>query len=176
MIGLDLYTAAATLAMDGILVLADIGLAAGAKLRVSRTEFIFCSANYFGEVRLLLLAWLFLFGLHILVSVVVPPLVIAVGFTASTFFADSAAGSSGNHFTFLLHFIANIDSYRFGCQHYYGNESVCYRKSHIMFFVYHSVVFLLGLFYIYIWCVVRSLYYSIDRTGRVQPESLVHYK
>jgi len=131
MVGVNMVTGASWVAgFNMFLMLADIGLGAGVKI----------------HVPLLLLMWLVIFGIHIVISVIVPPLVILIGFTATTFFSDSVGGSS--HYKFALHFVANIDSFK---------------KSHAIFFANHIIVFLLGLFYIYIWVVVRSLFVQMGK-------------
>ena len=59
---------------------------------------------------MLLLIWLVIFAIHIVISVIIPPVVILIGLIASTFFSDTVGGS--NHYKFVLHFIANIDSFK----------------------------------------------------------------
>jgi len=135
MMGLDMWSGAATLGLDGLLFLADVGLAAGAKM----------------EIRLLILIWLFVFGFHIVISVLVPPVLIIVGWLFDEYFKKAIHGP--NFYVIILGYIANTASFD---------------HSKLLFFIYHGIAFALGLFYIYIWLVARSLFKEIS------PSSTVH--
>jgi len=126
MVGVGMYTGGGG-GLLSLLILVDIALAVGAKLRV----------------RLLILSWLIIYGLHILLSVIAPPIILALGFATSHLMV-----SGSSHFRYLRHFFA-------------GDA----RHGHILLMVHHTITFVLGLIYIYFWLMARSLFLMLGRVG-----------
>merc|ERR1712109_94268 len=126
MVGVGMYTGGGGKLL-AFLILVDVALAVGAKLRV----------------RLLILAWLILYGIHILLSVIAPPIVLALGFATNHLMI-----SGGSHFRYLRHFFA-------------GDA----RHGQILLMVHHAITFVLGLLYVYFWMMARSLFLMLGRVG-----------
>jgi len=113
-----------------LLVAADIALAVGAK----------------NGLRLLLLFWLVVFMVHIIISIVLPPIGLLFLFLMDTL--GHEGGASGTGFQDIIDHILNLDSSR---------------TSHIKFYLNFLIRFVLGFFYVYIWICVRSLFLLMAR-------------
>jgi len=101
------------------------------------------------EVRFLLVVWMVIFGVWIVLSLFLPPALILIGWIF-TQYAREISGT--NYFTILLSFITNIRSFD---------------QSKVLFFTYHTLTFILGILYLYIWFCARSLYMKIAPTTQV---------
>jgi len=91
MLVLESWAGNSTLGIEGVLFMADVALAAGAKL----------------EIRFLILVWLVIYGIFILFSLIVPPALVLIGWIF-TQYLNNISGS--NYYTHVLGYITNIKS------------------------------------------------------------------
>lgn len=96
---------------------------------------------------------MFVFGFWILVSIVLPPALILIGWIFTEALERKITGSGANYYTYILNHITNINSIS---------------QSKILYFSYHVVSWLLGWFYLYIWLLARSLF------NKISPLTTVH--
>ena len=70
--------------------------------------------NYhcWSQVRLLLLAWMFVYGVWIFISIILPPALILMGWVFSEYARKTISGAGGpNYYTYVLNHITNINSF-----------------------------------------------------------------
>jgi len=111
-------------------------------------------------IRLLVLIWLVVFLVQILLSVLVPPVMLL-----TVYLVQMLVGSEGGHrHDWVLVHLLNLDFDR---------------ESHVRFYLNHLIRFVVGLVYIYIWIMARSLYMVMGRigyTGKTDESVFIHGK
>ena len=150
--GLDVWTGAGTLGLDGILFLADIGLAAGAKMEARMRPISRRSKSFLSSFRS---DYWFSFGClysdSTLWSLSLYPRLSSslAGCLRSTSRGPSMDQTSMLSYSDISPTLLVLSKFYFNVKQLYSlNNS---SQSKILFFVYHGIAFALGFFYIYIW-------------------------